>query len=90
MGNFAARTGAQVQGDDVVFELETNGVRRQFEISGDALRRFFGAADGTGAELLHAFERAQPQLEALAKRTQWVPSDGPIKIGAGDFADDGA
>jgi len=85
MGAFASETGAQVQGDDVVFTLTTAGVARPFEISGDALRRFFGAADGTGSELLRAFEHAREPILAAAKRAQWVPADGTIKLGAGDF-----
>jgi len=87
MNAFAKATRAQAQGDDVIFELETGGVTRQFEISGDALRRYFGAADGTGSELLRAFENAQEKIQALAKKAQWVPSDGRIKLGAGDFDD---
>ncbi|MBO1114708.1 DUF1488 family protein [Bordetella petrii] len=87
MSAFAKATRARAQGDDVVFELETGGVTRPFEISGDALRRYFGAADGTGSELLRAFEHAEEKIQALAKKTQWVPSDGPIKLGAGDFDD---
>ncbi|GAB1576678.1 DUF1488 family protein [Bordetella petrii] len=87
MNAFAKATHAQARGDDIVFELETGGVTRQFEISGDALRRYFGAADGTGAELLRAFENGQEKIQALAKKTQWVPSDGVIKLGAGDFDD---
>jgi len=85
MGTFANETGAQVQGDDVVFTLVTGGVARPFEISGDALRRCFGAADGTGSELLRAFERARDPIHAAAKRAQWVPADGTVKLGAGDF-----
>jgi len=87
MNAFAKATHAQAQGDDVVFELETGGVIRQFEISGDALRRYFGAADDTGSELLRAFENARAEIQALAKKTQWVPSDGRIKLGTGDFDD---
>ncbi|MBO9357574.1 DUF1488 family protein [Bordetella petrii] len=87
MSAFAKATNARAQGDDVVFELETGGVTRPFEISGDALRRYFGAADDTGAELLRAFENAQEKIQALAKKTQWVPADGTIKLGTGDFDD---
>ncbi|MEI2416474.1 DUF1488 family protein [Orrella sp. JC864] len=89
MGSFAKATNAQANGDDVTFMLETGGVKRQFEISGDALRRHFGAADGTGSELLRAFEQARGQIEALGKKAQWVPSEGVIKLGEGDFGEDG-
>ncbi|HYG44182.1 MAG TPA: DUF1488 family protein [Bordetella sp.] len=85
MSAFAKATNARAQGDDVVFELETAGVTRPFEISGDALRRYFGAADGSGSELLRAFENAREKIQEVAKKVQWVPSDGPIKLGAGDF-----
>ena len=85
MSAFAKATNARAQGDDVVFELETDGVTRPFEISGDALRRYFGAADGSGSELLRAFENAREKIQEVAKKVQWVPSDGPIKLGAGDF-----
>lgn len=87
MSAFAKATNARVQGDDVVFELETDGVTRLFEISGDALRRYFGATNGTGSELLRAFDTAEERIRALAKKTQWVPADGTIKLGAGDFDD---
>ncbi|WP_144639508.1 DUF1488 family protein [Bordetella genomosp. 13] len=85
MGQFAEETGAQVRGDDVMFSLETGGVVRPFEISGDVLRERFGAADGTGSELLRAFERAREPIRELAKRTQWVPAEGVIELGTGDF-----
>ena len=68
---FTKATNAKAQGDAIVFEMETAGVTRQFEISGDVLRRRFGAADDTAPELAH--------------RTQWVPTDGPIAVGEGDF-----
>ncbi|MBV7484945.1 DUF1488 family protein [Bordetella sp. BOR01] len=87
MSAFAKTTHARAQGDDVFFELETDGVTRPFEISGDALRRYFGAADDSGSELLRAFEQAREKIQALAKKAQWVPSDGPIKLGTGDFDD---
>lgn len=85
MGDFATQTGAQVRGDDVVFSLETGGVVRPFEISGDALRERFGAADGSGSELLKAFERARDSIQELAKKAQWVPAEGVIELGTGDF-----
>lgn len=85
MSIFAKETHAQVRGDVVVFSLETGGVVRPFEISGDVLRERFGAADGTGAELLRAFERAGDPIRALAKRAQWVPAEGLIELGTGDF-----
>ncbi|WP_223576342.1 DUF1488 family protein [Achromobacter mucicolens] len=82
---FTKATNAKAQGDAIVFEMETAGVTRQFEISGDVLRRRFGAADDTAPELLRAFERSEDALRDLAHRTQWVPTDGPIAVGEGDF-----
>ncbi len=89
MGSFAKATQAQARGDEIAFVLETGGVPRQFEISGDVLRQHFGAADDTGSELLKAFEQARPRIEALAKKAQWVPSDGIITLGEGDFGEHG-
>lgn len=89
MGSFAKETQARVQGDDVVFVLETGGVRREFEISGDALRRHFGAGESTGSDLLRAFESAREQILALGKKMQWVPADGTVKLGEGDFGEQG-
>ena len=85
MGIFARQTNAKVQQDAIVFELETGGVVRKFEISGDALRRHFGAADGTATELLRAFEQGSETIKAAGKKTQWVPAEGVIALGAGDF-----
>ena len=87
MGDFAQLTHASVRDGDVVFQLETGGVPRQFEISSDVLQRHFGAVDGSGSELLKAFERARPEIEALAKKAQWVPSEQPIELGTGDFTE---
>ncbi len=87
MGDFAQMTHASVRDGDVAFSLETAGVSRQFEISSDVLQRHFGATDATGSELLKAFERARPEIEALAKKTQWVPSEHPIELGTGDFTE---
>lgn len=82
---FTKATHAKAQDDAIVFEMETSGVTRQFEISGDVLRQRFGAADDTAPELLRAFESAADALRELAHRTQWVPTDGPIQVGEGDF-----
>lgn len=86
MGSFAKQTQAHVREDDVVFTLETGGVPRQFEISGDVLRQRYGAADSSGSELLKAFETARADIEDVAKQAKWVPTDGPIDLGEGDFA----
>ncbi|AYD64830.1 DUF1488 family protein [Achromobacter sp. LC458] len=83
---FTKATGAHTQGDAVLFNMETAGVTRQFEISGDVLRRRFGAADDTATELLHAFENAAQALQDAAQRAKGVPADGPIQLGEGDFA----
>ncbi|KCV24402.1 MULTISPECIES: DUF1488 family protein [Bordetella] len=85
MTKFTKQTDARVQEDSIVFRMETAGVWRDFEISGDVLRRRFDARDGSPSELLRAFERAAGPLRELAHRAQWVPSDGRIEIGAGDF-----
>ncbi|WP_313622813.1 DUF1488 family protein [Achromobacter sp.] len=82
---FTKATNAKAQGDAIVFEMETSGVTRQFEISGDVLRERFGAADDTAPELLRAFESGADALRQLAHRTQWNPTDGPIQLGEGDF-----
>ncbi|HCW20989.1 MULTISPECIES: DUF1488 family protein [Achromobacter] len=82
---FTKATQAQARGDAVVFQLETAGVTRQFEISGDVLRRRFGAANDTGAELLRAFESGAQAIQEAVHRAQWVPADGAIQLGAGDF-----
>ena len=93
MGSFAKETQAQVQEDAVVFVMETGGVPRRFEISGDVLRHYFGAGENadesTGSELLRAFETARDPLVALAKKAQWVPSEGVITLGEGDFSESG-
>ena len=75
MGIFARQTNAKVQQDAIVFELETGGVVRKFEISGD----------GTATELLRAFEQGSETIKAVGKKTQWVPAEGVIALGAGDF-----
>jgi len=87
MGDFAQMTQASVRDGDVVFSLKTGGVSRQFEISSEVLQDHFGATDASGSELLRAFERARPEIEALAKKTQWVPSEQPIELGTGDFTE---
>ncbi|MFJ1299180.1 DUF1488 family protein [Pseudomonadota bacterium AL_CKDN230030165-1A_HGKHYDSX7] len=85
MSKFTKDTHAHVEEDNVVFRLETAGVEREFEISGDVLRGHFGAEDGSAAALLRAFEAGADELRAAGKRTQWVPADGRIELGAGDF-----
>lgn len=82
---FTKETKAHVQGDAIIFELETAGVTRQFEISGDVLRRRFGAKDESAPELLQAFEGAAQALREVAHRAQWVPFEQRIELGAGDF-----
>ncbi|WP_447989051.1 DUF1488 family protein [Achromobacter spanius] len=83
---FTKATDAHAQGDAIIFQMETAGVTRQFEISGDVLRRRFGASDDSATELLCAFESAAEALQDAAHRAQWVPADGPIMLGEGDFA----
>lgn len=86
---FTKTTDATTQGDAVLFNMEHAGVPRQFEISGDVLRRRFGAADDTGTELLRAFEAGADAVKEAACRVRSVPAEGPIPLGAGDF-DQGA
>lgn len=86
---FTKATGAKVQGDAVVFEIEISGVVRQFEISGDVLRRNFGAADDTAVELLQAFERGADAVRDATRRVRSTPTEGRVLLGAGDF-DEGA
>lgn len=83
---FTKATEAKAQGDAIEFNMELNGVMRQFEISGDVLRRRFGAADDTAAELLKAFEAGAQAVREAAQRLRSVPAEGPIPLGAGDFA----
>lgn len=91
MGTFAKAVQAKVQGDDIVFVLEQEGIQTNFEISGDALRRHFGAApDSTGSDLLEAFERGSSQIEAAARKSFNAPNDGVIELGSGDFDGDAA
>ncbi|MDQ8034585.1 MAG: DUF1488 family protein [Bordetella sp.] len=85
MTKFTKDTGAHVRDDTIVFQMETGGVVRDFEISGAVLREHFGAGDDTPAALLAAFERGADELREIGKRSQWVPADGPIELGAGDF-----
>lgn len=82
---FTKSTEAKAQGDAVLFVMELSGVRRQFEISGDVLRRRFGARDDTAVELLHAFEQGAEAIREAAREARSVPADGPIMLGAGDF-----
>ena len=82
---FTKATGAKVQGDVVIFNMEISGVTRQFEISGDALRQNFGALDDNAVELLQAFERGADAIREAAHRARSTPTDGRVLLGAGDF-----
>ncbi|AHC47326.1 DUF1488 family protein [Achromobacter xylosoxidans] len=82
---FTKSTGAKAQGDAIVFSLDVNGVTRQFEISGDVLRRRFGARDGSAAALLHAFENGADAVRDAASQARSIPTEGVIPLGAGDF-----
>ncbi|MCZ8389478.1 DUF1488 family protein [Achromobacter xylosoxidans] len=82
---FTKSTGAKAQGDAIVFSLDVNGVTRQFEISGDVLRRRFGARDDSAAELLHAFENGADAVRDAAGQARSIPAEGVIPLGAGDF-----
>jgi len=84
MGSFSKETRAHVEQDDVIFVLEIGGTERQFEISGDALRRFFGARDGSGSELLRAFEHGGQAIRAAAQAAR-TPAQGATPLGSGDF-----
>ena len=88
MGEFAQQTHATVRDDVVVFDMETGGVMRSFELSGDVLQEHFGAEDRSGSALLHAFERARAEIEAVVQKAKWNPTEGPIELGTGDFSED--
>jgi hypothetical protein len=87
MGTFANKTHARVENDVIVFSLSRNGEERQFEISGDALREYFGADDNSGSALLRAFERGCDKIEAVAAAAFNTPTDGITTLGTGDFDD---
>lgn len=82
---FTKLTGAKVQEDAVLFNLEISGVTRQFEISGDVLRRRFGAADASGTELLRAFEDGANAIKEAAHRARSIPTEDRIQLGEGEF-----
>lgn len=82
---FTKATGAKAQGDAVTFNMEISGVTRQFEISGDVLRRKFGALDDNAVELLQAFERGADAIREATHRVRSTPTDGRVLLGAGDF-----
>ena len=82
---FTKSTGAKVQGDAVTFSLDISGVTRQFEISGDVLRRHFGAADESAVELLRAFEGGEEALRRAAFLARSVPTEDRTQLGSGDF-----
>ena len=85
MGTFAHKTHARVEDDVIVFALSRNGEERQFEISGDALREYFGAEDNSGSALLRAFERGCDKIQAVATAAFNTPTDGVTALGTGDF-----
>lgn len=87
MGTFAHKTHARVEDDVVVFSLSQNGEERQFEISGDALREYFGAEDNSGSALLRAFERGSEKIQMAATAAFNTPTDGVTTLGTGDFDD---
>jgi len=82
---FTKSTGAKVQEDAVLFSMEISGVTRQFEISGDVLRRRFGAADERATELLRAFEDGEGDIKEAAHRARSIPTEDRIQLGEGDF-----
>lgn len=85
MGEFAKRTEAKVEDGYVRFTYGEGDKRRRYEISGDALLQAFEAKDGTGAELLDAFERGREQILRAVEKTLNTPTDGVIELGSGDF-----
>jgi hypothetical protein len=78
-------THARVEDDVIVFSLAHNGETRQFEISADALREYFGAEDTTGSALLRAFERGSEKIRTVAQAAFNTPTDGVTTLGTGDF-----
>lgn len=86
MGEFAKMTEAKYEDGYIRFSWGEVEARRQYEISGDALLQAFDARDGTGAELLDAFERGRDKIEDAVRRTLNTPAtDGVIELGSGDF-----
>jgi hypothetical protein len=84
---FTKSTQAKAQGDAIVFNMELNGVVREFEISGDVLRRRFGADGDTAVDLLNAFESGADAIQEAAQRLRSVPAEGAIQLGAGEFSE---
>jgi len=85
MGEFAKMTGAKYQEGYVRFTWGEGRDKRVYEISGDALLQAFGARDGTGNELLDAFENGRRQIIGAAEAARNTPTDGVIELGSGDF-----
>jgi hypothetical protein len=78
-------TQAQVDNDAIFFSLTQGGEARKFEISGDALREYFGAEDNSGSALLRAFERGSEKIRTVAGAAFNTPTDGITTLGTGDF-----
>ena len=85
MGEFAKMTDAKYEGGYIRFVWNDGDQRRIYEISGDALLQSFGAKDGSGAELLDAFERGRDRIVEAVKATLNSPTDGVMELGSGDF-----
>ncbi|HUH40785.1 MAG TPA: DUF1488 family protein, partial [Castellaniella sp.] len=88
MSEFAKRTHAKYEDDAVRFAWDEAGEPRKYEISADALQRFFGARDATGSELLEAFDRGQGRIIRAVERSLNTPTDGVTELGSGDFEGD--
>lgn len=89
MGSFAKKTEAKYEEGVIRFYLETDGQRRQYEISGDALLQAFQARDETGNALLEAFEQGSEKIQQAAEAAASTPTDGIIVLGSGDFESEG-
>ena len=86
MGEFAKKTEAKFEDDCIRFSWDNADGRRDYEISGAALRQVFGARDNTGSELLEAFERGREQITRAVALSLNAPTDGITELGTGDFA----
>lgn len=86
MGSFAKQTDAKYEDGVIRFFLGEGDLRREFEISGDALLQAFDAKDGTPNALLEAFENGREQISESARLAASTPTtDGVIVLGSGDF-----
>ena len=85
MGEFAKATDAKYEDGYIRFTWHEGAEPRLFEISAEALRLAFGAADDSGKALMDAFEKGQTRISNAARMASNTPSDGVTELGSGDF-----